>query len=214
MTAEKRLIGLALAPAVLMALSFAAAAAEGPKYTFVEAGWLHTEIDDDGSIGDDPDGDGYGLGGSFAVTDMFHLFASYSDSDLDVDAFGFGVDVDYSSLAIGGGVNYAVSNTVDLVGQLAYVDVEVDVDFPGFGSASEDESGYGLSGGVRAMINEALELNGAISYVDLGDDSDDTTFGVGAVYNFTPMVAAHAGLEFGDDVTTYGIGVRLYVGDK
>ena len=202
---------IALAAVVL---SRPAGAADGPRYTYVDAGWVHTEVDVDGFSGDDPDGDGFELDGSFAVTDMFHLFAGYSDSELDVDAFGFGVDVDYSTLTVGGGVNYPLNETIDLVGQLAYVDAEVEVDAPGFGSASEDESGYGLGAGLRAMITEVFELNGGISYVDLGDDADDTAFSVGAVYSFTPMVAGQAGISFGDDVTAYGLGVRLYFGDK
>jgi opacity protein-like surface antigen len=203
-----------IAAAVIAALCAPAWAADGPRYTFVGAGYIHTEVDDDGTLGDDPDGDGYRFGGSLAVTNIFHVFAGYSDSDLDVDAFGFSIDVDYSVLSVGGGLNYAVSDTVDLVGQLAYVDAELDVDIPGFGSASEDESGYGIAAGARAMITEVFEVNGGISYVDLGDDSDDTAFHLGAVYNFTPVIAGLVGLDFGDDVTEYGAGLRFYLGDK
>jgi opacity protein-like surface antigen len=171
-------------------------------------------VDDDGTLGDDPEGDGFGIGGSVAVTDLVHVFASYGDSDLDVDVLGINVDLGYTVLTAGAGLNYAVSETVDLVGQLEFVDVELEADVPGFGSASEDESGYGLSGGARGMITERFELNGGIRYVDLGDDADDTTFSLGAVYDFTDVVAAQVGLAFGDDVTSYGAGVRFYFGGR
>jgi opacity protein-like surface antigen len=203
---------IAGAAAFAIAVLTPAWAADGPRYTFVEAGYIHTEVDDDGTFGDDPDGDGFELGGSIAVTDLVHLFTSYSDSDLDVDAFGINIDVDYQALTAGAGLNYAVSDTVDLVGRLAYVDAEFDVDVPGFFSASEDESGYALGAGVRAMITEVFELSGAISYVDL--DDSDTSFSLGAVYNFTPVVAGAAGISFSDDVTSYGVGLRFYLGDE
>lgn len=192
-----------------------AALAESPRYSYFTAAWTNTEIDGE-DLGSDPEGDGLSIGGSIAVTDMFHLFAEYDDSDLDVDGvpFGFDVDVGYQTLVIGGGANFGVSDTVDIVAQLAYVDVELTVDVAGFGSGSEDESGYGLGAGVRAMVTDDFELNAGVNFVDLGDDADDTTFSLGAVYNFTPVFAVQGGLSFSDDVSSYGVGVRLYFGDR
>jgi len=188
--------------------------AQGPRYSYVEAGWQNIELEDDGTFGDDLEGDGLAIAASFAVADMVHIFASYGDSDLDVNVFGFDVNVGYNTLAAGAGMNFDVSETVDIVGQLAYVDAEVDVSVPGFGSASEDESGYGLAVGVRGMVTEEFELNAWINYVDLGDDASDTTFSFGGVYNFTPVFALQAGFAFGDDVNSIGVGARLSFGDN
>lgn len=60
-----------LASAFLMT---SALAAEGPRYTYVQAGYVDLEIDFDGGFGGDLDGDGFVIGGSLAVTDMFHIF--------------------------------------------------------------------------------------------------------------------------------------------
>lgn len=185
-------------------IPLAALAETGPRYTYVTAGYLNTEIDDEGFLGEDPDGDGFAIGGSVAVTDMVHLFAGYSISELEV----FSVDVDYDTLNVGLGVNYPIADQVDLVGRISFVEVEFDVD--GFGS--EDESGYGLSAGVRAMVTEQLEVNGFVNYLDLGSDADDTTVAIGALYNFTEMFAAGIGAEFGGDIRTISAGVRLYIG--
>lgn len=187
--------------------------AQGPRYSYVEAGWQNTELEDDGTFGDDLDGDGLFLGASFAVTDMLHIFASYGDSDLDLNVLGFDVNVGYSTLAAGAGMNFDISETVDFVGQLAYVDAEVDVSVPGFGSASEDESGYGLGVGVRGMVTEDFELNAWVNYVDLGDDASDTAFSFGGVYSFTPVFALQAVFSFGDDVNSFGVGARLSFGE-
>ncbi len=184
-------------------------AAEGPRYTYGQLSYIDVEFNDLDSV--DADGDGFNVGGSFAVADMVHIFAGYTDGEIDVDDFGFGdISADYSQLSAGLGVNYGVSDTVDLVGRLAYINVEIEVS--GF---SQDEDGYGLSGGVRAMIMPQLELNGGVVYSDLGGGFDsDTALELGAVYNFTDMFAAVAGVSFSDDVTEYGIGARLYFGSR
>jgi hypothetical protein len=190
------------------------ALAQGPRYSYFELGWQDIELEDDGTFGDDLEGDGLAIGASFAATDMVHIFASYGDSDLDVNVFGFDVNVGYNTLVAGAGLNFDVSETVDLIGQLAYVDAEVDVSVPGFGSASEDESGYGLAFGVRGMVSPEFELNAWINYVDLGDDASDTTFSFGGVYNFSPVFALQAGMSFGDDVNSIGVGARISFGDN
>lgn len=184
------------------------AADGGPRYTFGELAYADVQIDDDGFFGSDPEGDGFLLTGSVAVADMVHLIADYADADLELD--GFGLDVGYTQYSLGAGLNFAVAKTVDLVARLAYVNVEVDVD--DFGS--QDENGYGLSAGSRAMLTEKFEINGFLNYVDLGDDLDDTSVDLGAVYNFTPLVAVSGGVGFGDDSRSFNLGVRLYFGDR
>lgn len=190
--------GLGLAAGCLLAAG--TALADGPDYTYGQLGYVNIDVDDV-----DVDGDGFSLGGSVAITDMIHLLGSYEDGELD----GGGVDADLSRLRLGGGVNFAVTPTTDLVGTLYYVNYELD----GPGPIDADEDGFGLTGGVRSMLTPALELNGAIRYEDLGGDIDDeTSLLVGGVYSFTPAFGAYASAEFGDDITEIGVGVRLYFG--
>ena len=55
---------------------------------------------------------------------------------------------------------------------------------------------------------QEFELEGGINYVDLSDSGDNTSvFGAGRWY-FTPALAAGIEAEFGDNVNTYGLGVR------
>lgn len=193
----------------LLLVAGSAGAAEGPRYTYAEVGYVNIDIDDIDGVG--ADGDGFNLAGSVAVADMVHLFGSYFDGDVDVDDFGFGeIGIDYTTFAIGAGLNYAISDTVDLVGRLAYLNAEAEA----FGF-SEDDDGYGLSAGARAMLMPQFELNGAIVYSDLGgDDGDDTAVGIGAVYSFTEMFAVTASGTFGGDVQEFGVGVRAYFGAR
>lgn len=170
-------------------------AAEGPRYTYGEIGYERLDIDNYSG-----DGDFGNIGGSFAVHDSIYLFASYSDGSID----GSPGDIDVSTFEAGVGYHYPFNDTVDLVLNAAYAWAKVD--FDNFGN--EDDDGYALSAGLRAMVTPQLELNGGGSYVDISDD--DTAIYLGAVYSFTDMFAVTTGASFGDNATSYGIGLRLY----
>jgi hypothetical protein len=170
-------------------------AADGPRYTYGEIGYERLDIDNYSG-----DGDFGNIGGSFALNDRIYMFAAYQDGSVD----GSGPDIDVSTFEAGLGVHFPLNDTIDLVGNAAYAWAKVDVD--NFGN--EDDDGYALSAGLRAMVTPKLELNGGGSYVDISDD--DTALYLGAVYSFTDMFAVTTGASFGDDATSYGVGLRLY----
>ena len=62
--------------------------------------------------------------------------------------------------------------------------------------------------GIRARVADNVELEGGINYVDLDAAGDDTSFGFGGRYYFTEAFALGAGVELGDDVTGWNVGVR------
>lgn len=182
---------------ILISIVFSTAAmAEGLSYNYVQGAYQRVEIDFPGG---DVDGDGFGIGGSFEINDMWHAFASYSTSDLD-----FGVDFD--QLAFGAGFSSGLNDNVDLVARLAYV--QVDASVSGFGSADDD--GFGISVGLRGMVAERVELEGYVDYVDLDDSGDDTSFNGAAWYKVSDNFNAGLQVGFGDDVTSWGIAGRLF----
>lgn len=182
--------------AALTALAFAAPVlADGVSYNYIEGGYQRVEFDD--AFGD-VDGDGFGLGGSFAVNDSWHIFANYSTADFDFD-------VELDQLAIGGGFHTPISDAVDFVANFSYV--RLDASANGF---SADDDGFGLTAGLRGMAADRLELAGFIDYVDLDQSGDDTSIRGEAWYSFTENFALGFTLGSGDDVTSYGIGGRVY----
>ena len=183
---------------LLAAVSMSGAAlAQDLDYNFVQASYGQFELD-----GVDADGDGFGIGGSMAVSDSFHLFGSYAMADFD-----FGVDM--NTLSLGVGYNTPVAESIDLIASLAYVSAEVEAS--GFGSA--DDNGYGLGVGLRGMATPAVELQGGISYVDFGGNSDgDTSFGAGLLYHFSESFAAGVSGEWGDDISSYQLNGRFSFG--
>lgn len=180
-----------LLPLLALALSAPAQAAE-PRYTYAEVGYLNADFDDI-----DEDGDGFGIGGSFAVHPNVHLVADYQDIDLDGNA-------DANALSLGVGGNYALRPGLDLVGRLRWINQEIEV-----GPFDEDEDGYGVEAGLRTMINAQLELNGFVKYVDI-DDEDDTSLVIGALYDVVPNLALGGDIEFSDDYTAFFLKGRWY----
>jgi hypothetical protein len=190
-----RLTGLA---ALLVAmLSLPALAAEGPRYTYGELGYQRVDFD---NFSEDEDA-GY-LNGSLALDDRLFLVADGSYGTIDAS----GTNIDITTLDAGLGFHIPLNPKVDFVAQVAYVWWKVDAG--NFGD--DDNDGVGLRGGLRAMVTPKLELNGGAEYVDLSGGDDNTSAYFGAVYNFTEVLAVSGKVDVGDNLTTYGVGIRMY----
>jgi len=181
---------------IIFLLALSANASAEFDYNFFEFTYSDIEFDDI-----DVDGDALGIGGSFELNDDVFVFGSYQDADLDFS-------VDATTVGIGVGYHTPLSEVVDLVANVSYQWVEVDV--PGFGD--EDEDGFGLGVGMRFAATPEFEVNAGISYVDLGDGGDDTALSVGGLYNFTDAFTAGIGGSFSDDVSSISLIARLYFG--
>lgn len=188
--------GMILASLAGLGLAGPALATDAFSYSYVELGWINSEIDDLNA-----DGDGFGIRGSMEFTPALHAFASYSDQDFDVG----GTDVSGETLEIGAGYAWTLGPKLDVVGRLLYSDVSVDV--PGFGGASD--SGIGVGGYLRGKPMDRMELTGGLDLVDYDESGSDTSFGIGARFFFTESFAAGADVSFNDDGTTYMLGGRF-----
>jgi hypothetical protein len=175
------------------------AQAEGFSYSYLDAAYVNTDIDQF-----DEDVDGFALRGSYELTDNVFVFAGYADQSTSVAGF----DIDLQTYNLGLGYAWPLGKALDVYGKLGYVSAEVDAQ--GFGDADDD--GYSLAVGLRGRAVEQLELEGAVSYVDLSDSGDDTTLDLGARWYFTPQFAFGIEGSFGDDANTYGLGVRWNFG--
>lgn len=172
------------------------AQADEYDYTFVEARLVSADFD---TAGTDVDGDGFGINGSFAINDDYHLFVEYS-------SLGFDFSIDLNRLAVGGGMHYELSPTIDLVGTLAYLDYEVD---SAFGSVSED--GFGIGVGVRGALENNFEWEAGIDYVDVG--GSDTAIRLDGRYYFNETMAAGIGVSIDDEVNIFSLGFRMEFGE-
>jgi hypothetical protein len=189
--------------AASLALPLAAAAADNVSYSYADLAYVTTDID-----GVDEELDGFALRGSVEITDQVFLFGSYTDQSADAG----GADVDFATYTLGGGYAWSLSSNADLYGKLGYVSSEVEVSVPGLGGFSVDDDGFMLGMGLRGRVSPQFELEGAVNYLDYSEGGDDTSLGAAARWFFTDQFSAVAEGEFGDDVTTYGIGMRWNFG--
>ena len=186
---------------VVILFAFSASVYAGDfNYNSVTASYGLIDFDDINA-----DGNTIGISGSAAVSESFHVFASYGVSDVD-DGIS-SADIDQWNAGIGW--NNSLSDSVDLVVGLSYEYVDISV--PGFGSV--DDNGFGLGVGLRMAASENLEIDAGVSYVDYSDGGDNTAFGGGLLYNFTENFSLGASASFDDDVTQYSVGGRFYFGN-
>ena len=187
----KKLIGIVL---VLFAVP---AFAADVNYNYAQFAYMRADID-----GTSEEPDGFGIGGSFEVGESWFVVASFAQ----VEAEELGLSAELDDLAIGFGYHTPISDNVDFYGTLSWLRSEVSAD--GFGSFDDD--GFGATIGMRGMVSDQVELSGSIGYSDVGDFGDGTAFGVGLIYNVPDTFGLGINAAFGDDVTIYGAGLRLY----
>ena len=187
-----------LALSLLAALPFAASAAEGVSYNYVEGGYTATNLDGQ------PDSDGWGLNGSVAIAPNFHVFGGYNQQDFDSLNYG------YDQWRLGVGYNHEVSQKVDLVTRVAYEKFQGDdftvgaVRFPG-----DDLDGYSAEVGVRAALIPHLEGYAMAGYED-GSDYDGDFYGrLGAQVKFNQNWGINGDVKFADNDTQWFVGPRF-----
>lgn len=191
MTFKKPLLALAL----VAALPFAASAAEGVSYTYVEGGYVRTDTD----FGD---AEGFGGTGSFAIAPNFHLFGGFSGEETDDFTVGGvrndGFDIDL--WRVGVGYNHEISPRADLLTRVAYERADV---------AGSDFDGYSIEAGVRGSLAPNFEGYALAGWED-GDDFDGDFYGrVGALVKFNPTWGLTGDVKFADGDTQLFIGPRM-----
>mgnify|MGYP006197191069 CR=1 FL=1 len=188
-----------LALTLLAALPFAASAADGVSYTYVEGGYAATNPD--GST----DADGWALKGSGAIAPNFHLFGEYTTQEFD------NTNVDLDNYKFGVGYNHEISQRIDLLTRVAYEKARTDsfstpsgVRVPSFSA-----DGYSVEVGVNSALTSRLNGYALAGYED-GDDYDGEFYGrLGAQVKFTPNWSASADVKLVDGDTQWFVGPRF-----
>ncbi|GAB3387213.1 outer membrane beta-barrel protein [Lysobacter fragariae] len=185
-----------LALTLMSALPFAASAAEGLSYNYVEGGYVATNTDNG-------DADGWGVSGSGAIADNFHIFGGYSGQKTDDQTIGGvrfnGVDVDQWRAGVG--YNHPIATNTDLLARVAYDNYKI--------QGADRLDGYSAEVGVRSALTQNLEGYALAGYED-GDQFDGDFYGrVGAQVKFNQNWGVSGDVKFADGDTQYFIGPRL-----
>ena len=173
---------------LLAALPFAASAADGLSYNFVQGNYVRTNTDAG-------DADGWGLNGSVAVHPNVHLFGSYANQKVD------GTSADFDQWRVGVGYNKAFSPKADFVANVAYDKYDA--------GGGLDFDGYSAEAGVRGVLASQLEGYALLGYED-GNDLDGNAYGrLGATVKFNQTWGVNADVKLVDGDTQYFIGPRI-----
>lgn len=185
-----------LAGVLLAAVAQPAAAAKGPEYSYGELGYTHID-------GDQESADGAAMNISFGATDL--VFLKFGYSRLSVDFPGSLPDSDANRFQVGGGVHYGITDTIDVLGDISYVDIEYTNGVPAHG-----DDGYLIEAGVRAMLSKSLEVNATLSSLEL-DGDNDLGVGIGGVVDVTRKLQASGRYDhFSDsDSNVFFVGLRV-----
>lgn len=173
------------------------AQAEGLSYTYAEAAWLQSDINEF-----DEDLGGFGLRASWEIVDHVFVFGRYADQKTDARGGG---EFKFQPWDLGVGYAYPVNESFDVYGTLSYSNI--DADAPGQARNTSDD-GYTLGVGGRTRLAEQLELEGAVKYANFSDYGDNTAFEFAARWFFTDAFAVGVEVTAGDEVDTLGAGVR------
>lgn len=202
---KRSLIALALAAT----LPFAASAANGLNYNYIEGGYVATNLDsNDGDI----DADGVGVNASIALSPNFHVFGSFNTQESDAfDFLGSRVETDVNQWRVGVGYNAPIANHTDLVARAAYEKFEADdvtVDGQRY-DINDGDDGYSVEVGVRSALTANLEGYAFAGYEDYGNDADDFYGRLGAQIKFNPNWGISGDVKFADGDTQWFIGPRF-----
>lgn len=177
-----------LALTLLAALPFAASAADGVSYTYVEGGYTATNTDAG-------DADGWALKGSGAIAPNFHLFGDFSKKEID------NTDFDFDQYRVGVGYNRDITANTDLLTRVAYekYDAGQGIDF----------DGYSVEAGVRSALAPNFEGYALAGYED-GDSYDGEFYGrLGGQVKFNQQWGLSGDVKFIDGDTQYFVGPRV-----
>lgn len=187
-----------LALTLMAALPFAASAAEGVSYTYVEGGYAATNTDAG-------DADGFAIKGSGAIAPNFHVFGGYSNQEIE------DTDIDFDQWQVGLGYNHQIAPNADLVTRVAYEKFDAGSDI--FGNDLEAD-GYSVEAGVRGALTPNFEGYAFAGYED-GDDLDGASrdgefYGrLGALVKFNQTWGVNGDVKFVDGDTQWFVGPRL-----
>lgn len=182
---------------IAAAVSSAGAMAESPNWTYIDASYVSSDLND-------AEPEGFEIRGSYEINDMFFVDGSYTDQDDDIDAADGDFDFELSNFDLGVGAKYGLSETTDVYGRLAWQNWDIETDL-----FDDDENGYSAAVGIRSVVWQGLELNAEAGYIDVGDFIDgEGFFEVGGIYNLANGLGL--GVSYGeiDDLETWKATVR------
>lgn len=196
--------------ALLAATPFAAQAADGLSYTFVEGGYTHAEMDLGDGFGN-PKADGGYLRGSYALTDATYVFGGYSRVSDSASEAGLKVEADLDQYELGLGWHMPMTDRVDFTAEAAYVrvDLKAKASYMGVSASDSDAMNAGrVTLGLRGTPSARTEAWAKAGAMDGSDMDSEFVGNLGGQFKFNPTWGLVGDINWIGDVTQYSVGVR------
>lgn len=162
------------------------------SYTYVEADIINIDVD---NLADES---GFGLQASISFGDHIYMIANYSNADFDISNLS-DTSFDLQQMNIGLGYHHTLGDRLDALVEVSVVDSE-------FGTFNEN--GFNVSVGLRLNASKHIELGGKVGYQNIDEALDGAVGKFNLLYKINDLFGINVLADVGDDVTTYGIGVR------
>jgi hypothetical protein len=180
------------------------------SYTFVEAGYLSTDLD-----GFDDATDAVQARVSIGLFDFLYVFGEYTAESLDAvqNASSLG-DVDNDAVALGAGAHLELAPSFDLVGEAAWLYNDLQSDQ--LSNLDDTNNGWTAFAGARWLAvpwsGGGLELNGGVRWTDqvtLLTDDEVNAWEAGARVHILTALSVGARYIVQEDDSTWGVNLRL-----
>ncbi len=191
----KKFIAKSLLLSSLTFLSFYSSAQEASlSYDFLEIEVAKLEV-----IGEDFTG--FGIAGSYSLSDSIFMSASIANGESDEKYFGDTIDL--KGFTFGLGYHAPLGESTDFVSSLSYVSTEAD-----FANVDDDADGYAVDLGVRSLLAQNFDLGAYVSYSDTDGGDGEFSLKLDAKVMFSEAVSIVAGYENGDDFSGLSAALR------
>ena len=186
-----------LALTLLAALPFAASAADGLSYNYVQGGYTH--------VNSDVNAKGWSVDGSAAIAPNFHVFGGYTAVKADtIVTPGGNFKPKLDQWKLGLGYNHGISANTDFVGTVAYQKAEAKL-----AGVSDNVDGYAAEAGVRSAFGTRFEGYAMAGYED-GNVYDGDAYGrLGGQVKINTNWGVAADVKFANGDTQFFVGPRI-----
>ncbi|MDP9140720.1 MAG: porin family protein [Pseudomonadota bacterium] len=189
----------ALCAAALLGLPLTAMA-EGLSYSYLEGGYVSSELDDG-----DVEADGFRAKLSVLINEGVYVHGGYAEAETDENAIG--ATFTTKNITAGLGVRFALFDATDLNIEGAWLNGKLERDGAALDTDVEDD-GYTIGAGVRHLFFPQLEAGLKADYSDIFDD-DDFAYTGSVLFHVIPALSIGGSYTIADNADTWTAGLRF-----
>lgn len=216
-------LGVCLVPAVGFAQQ---GTVDDLSYGYIELDYINLDVDQPGESNnpfssdfDFDNGDGWGISASVPINEQFFLFGDYTETKSDFgfrDNLGAFIpgDTDVIRLNLGVGFAMEMSERTDMVFSGAYSDIDFDrfrLGASGDSSVNDlqddPSDGFFIDAKLRSQLTPVIEGSIGARYTEI-ENIDGLSLIGNLMWEFSPNWGLNVSLDAGDDLMTWGMGVR------